>query len=112
MFPNNGLSCNPNFYATNYERDSGMKDLYDQILPVLSLGRRGMSQERKLVTQKAPVRCWLRDGVDGRRQEMPSWDTPHPGAACSSSTPGQPALAIEPWESALFPSVTFPPSAS
>lgn len=30
MFPNNSLSHNLNFYATNYECDSGMKDLYDQ----------------------------------------------------------------------------------
>ena len=50
MFPNNSLSRNLNFYATNYERDLGMKDLYNQILPVLSLGRRGMSQERKLIS--------------------------------------------------------------
>lgn len=30
MFPNNPLSRNLNFYATNYERHLGMKDLYDQ----------------------------------------------------------------------------------
>lgn len=121
MFPNNSPSHNLNFYVTNYECDSGMKDLYDQkrndLCYLWSGG--GMSRGGKLISAlgHAEGACIVlpgrpivsrSEGGNVTEWETPSWDAP--GAACTP--PSQGAASFGHGASALSHNMTFLSSAS